>query len=104
MGCMGMTMDDVMRCTPSEFWSAYEAWHERNEDQEHAECERVRMMCLCTLQPHSQKKLSARDIMQFPWDKEAKKERKKKAHKLTSAEIAAQKAHYEAEKKARGII
>lgn len=39
--------------------------------------------------------------MKFPWDKQ---EKKKKPRKLTAKEKAAAQAHYEAEKKARGII
>ena len=33
------------------------------------------MACLCMLQPYSKNTLSARDVMQFPWEEEAKKPR-----------------------------
>lgn len=101
MGCMGMTMDDVMHCTPSEFREIYNAWSKLQEDNYHADWERTRMICLCSLLPHSKKKIKATDVMKFPWDKQ---EKKKKPRKLTAKEKAAAQAHYEAEKKARGII
>mgnify|MGYP001678991841 FL=1 len=34
--------------------------------------ERLRMACLCMLQPYSKNTLSARDVMQFPWEEDAK--------------------------------
>lgn len=68
MGCMGMSRDDFGRCTPSEFYAAYEAWHEMREQADRGDWERARMLCLCTLQPYSKKQLRASDIMQFPWD------------------------------------
>ena len=37
----------------------------------------MRMQCLCTLQPYSNKNLDAKDIMQFPWDNEGEKKKEK---------------------------
>lgn len=68
MGCMGMGMDDFCRCTPSEFRAAWDAWNEMRQMREREAWEQVRMQCLCTLQPWSKERLSARDIMEFPWD------------------------------------
>lgn len=68
MGCMGMGMDDFCRCTPSEFRAAWDAWNEMRQSRERGAWERMRMQCLCTLQPWSKERLSARDIMKFPWD------------------------------------
>ena len=52
------------------------------------ECwERMRIECLCTLQPYSKKRLSVHDIMRFPWE-EAGHEREAEAKKEPSrAEI-----------------
>lgn len=72
MGCMGMSMDDFCRCTPLEFYEAYDAWNHQEELREQAAWERIRMLCLCTLQPYSQKQLKATDVMRFPWDDEDK--------------------------------
>ena len=67
-------MDDFCRCTPSEYYAAYEAWHGAVDAAERGKWERVRMQCLCILQPYSKDKLKARDIMQFAWDKEVQTE------------------------------
>lgn len=72
MGCMGMSMDDFCRCTPSEFNEAYEAWSECQERLERGAWERMRMQCLCSLQPYSQKTLRAQDLMRFPWEEQKK--------------------------------
>ena len=77
MGCIGMSMDDFCRCTPSEFRAAWEVWHEIHEQRARGAWERMRMQCLCTLQPYSNKNLDAKDIMQFPWDNEGEKKKEK---------------------------
>ncbi len=73
MGCIGMSRDDFCRCTPSEFYAAWDAWSESRIRTERGMWERARMQALCTLQPYASKKLYAKDIMQFPWDKEDEK-------------------------------
>lgn len=65
-----MSMDDFCRCVPSEFYAAYEAWQELDSRREQAKWERMRMQCLCSLQPYSKQKLKPGDVMQFPWEKE----------------------------------
>lgn len=78
MGCMGMSMDDFCRCAPSEFYEAYEAWNEHQERMERGAWERMRMQCLCSLQPYSKRRLKASDLMTFPWEKETTHEKEKK--------------------------
>ena len=68
MGCMGMSMDDFCRCTPSEFYEVYESWGDMRTMDERARWERARMQCLCFLQPYSKSRLRPQDIMQFPWE------------------------------------
>lgn len=98
MGCVGMSMDDFCRCTPSEFQEVFEAWNTLRENQEHTAWERVRMQCLCSLQPYSKKQLSASDIMEFPWEKKAQPSER-------SAESTEDiKARYEAVKKRMGLV
>ena len=70
MGCIGMSMDDFGRCTPSEFYEVYGAWIDHQQARERTRWEMVRTECLCTLQPYSPKKLSPEDVMEFEWDKE----------------------------------
>lgn len=73
MGCMGMSKDDFCRCTPSEFYAAYDAWWQRETDLERGRWERMRMQCLCSLQPYSKKQLRAQDFMKFTWESEEQK-------------------------------
>lgn len=68
LGCVGMSMDDFCRCTPSEFHEVYVCWHDHSERLDREMWERSRMECLCMLQPHSKQGLSAQDVMVFPWD------------------------------------
>ena len=35
--------------------------------------EMIRLGCVCSLQPHSKKKLNCNDIVKFPWEKEKEK-------------------------------
>lgn len=70
-----MSMDDFCRCTPSEFHEVYASWLEDSERRERGMWERMRMECLCMLQPHSKHGLSAHDVMVFPWD-DVKKRKK----------------------------
>lgn len=70
MGCMGMSMTDFCRCAPSEFYAAWKAHREAEERRERGAWERMRMECLCTLQPYSKRRLKARDVMVFPWEEQ----------------------------------
>lgn len=58
------------------------------------------MACLCSLQPHSKKQLHARDVMEFPWEKEESGKLKAKRRKMSAAEIA---ERYEAAKMRLGL-
>ena len=72
MGCMGMSYEDFARCTPLEYAAVWRAWHEAAERREQSEWERLRMSCLCMLQPYSKKRLRAEDVMRFPWETESR--------------------------------
>ena len=65
-------MQDFERCTPSEFNAVFDVWNNWQEKLEQGKWERVRMSSLCSLQPYSKKRLSASDIMEFPWEKKEK--------------------------------
>lgn len=86
LGCIGMSMQDFERCTPSEFKATFDAWNGGRERLERGEWERVRMSCLCSLQPYSKKKLRPADIMEFPWEKqEVKTERREETREEVNA-------------------
>ena len=52
----------------SEYAAVWHAWQEADERREQGEWERLRMSCLCMLQPYSKKRLRAEDVMRFPWE------------------------------------
>ena len=72
LGCIGMSLNDFSRCTPEEFRSIFDNWHERQESQIKESWEQIRIICLCVLQPHSKKTLSAKEVLSFPWDEKSK--------------------------------
>ena len=75
MGCIGMSIEDFERCTPSEFRAIYEMWQRQMEKEERGAWERMRMLGTCMLAPYSKRRLEAKDVMRFPWDEEEKSER-----------------------------
>lgn len=97
LGCIGMSMQDFERCTPSEFKATFDAWNELHERDGRIEWERVRMLCFCSLQPFSKKELSLTDVMVFPWEKE---ETKNERREETREEVM---ARYEKAKRRLGL-
>lgn len=77
-----MSLDDFCRCAPAEFKAVADAWRRETERRERSGWERTRMQCLCMIQPHSRKRLSARDVMRFPWDAEEVQEEKLSAKEI----------------------
>lgn len=95
MGCIGMSYECFCRCTPSEFHAIWQAWSEMREADERGAWERMRMQCLCSLQPYSQKRLKATDVMELPWD-----EKPKAAEPVSDEELM---RRYEAARKRMGL-
>ncbi|MCF0160760.1 MAG: hypothetical protein HUJ99_08210 [Bacteroidaceae bacterium] len=100
LGCIGMGYDDFCRCTPSEFRAVCDRWRESEEWIDRGEWERVRMMCLCMIQPYSKKKLQARDIMEFEWEKNEVKTEQKDAPVISREE---EMKRYESAKRMWGL-
>lgn len=93
---MGMSLADFCRCTPSEYEKVWAQWRKREEEKERQAWERTRTQCLCMLQPWSEKRLEARDVMQFPWDENKKgrsEERPESRDEIMSRYRAAKKAY-----------
>ena len=65
-----MSHDDFCRCTPSEFQAIFDQWQRRETNLDRGMWERTRLLCMCILQPYSQKPLCPGDIMELPWDKD----------------------------------
>ena len=87
-------MEDFCRCTPSEFRAVWKSWSERETRLERGAWERMRMECLCSLQPHSKAKLTGRDLMTFPWEKEAEREKETLTAEELRERVERAKARY----------
>lgn len=83
LGCMGMSMDDFCRCTPSEFAQVWSAWN----GMERGAWERMRMECIASLQPYSRKTLRPADVMPLPWDVDKEDEKRNEDEELTREEL-----------------
>lgn len=70
MGCMGMSMDDFCRCTPSEFSQVWKCRLQQETRLERSAWERSRWVATCMVQPYSKKSLGVKDLAVFPWEKE----------------------------------
>ena len=75
MGCMGMSMNDFSRCTPSEFSIAYKVWQEKEQRLERESWEQTRFLACFMLQPHSKRKLLPTDICRFSWENQPQDEK-----------------------------
>lgn len=53
LGCIGMSREDFERCTPFEFYKAWERWAEAKRDAERNEWERTRVLALFAIQPYA---------------------------------------------------
>lgn len=68
MGCVGMSMDDFDRCTPSEFSAIMEQWGRQRKENVKLTWEQARFLATCFLQPYSRKTLKSTDVARFSWD------------------------------------
>jgi len=69
LGCVGMSLDDFARCTPSEFWSICEQWRSMEDGRMRDGWEQTRFVAVAMLQPYSKKTLKPHDVAVFPWEK-----------------------------------
>jgi hypothetical protein len=99
MGCVGMSMEDFCRCTPSEFEAIWEQWREREDMGVREAWERSRWVAMCVLQPWVKKSLRPRDVVEFAWERAEGTEIAERTVEAESAEdvrarYAAAKARY----------
>lgn len=70
MGCLRMSLPDFEACTPSEFYSAYEAWSKLERRRSIEAWDQARIIAVAALQPYSKKKLKLTDICTLEFDKD----------------------------------
>lgn len=94
LGCIGMSREDFERCTPFEFYKAWERWAEARRDAERNEWERMRVLVLFAISPYTKSNVRAHDILPFPWDEEQKAEREEVSKEEFNARFEAAKQRY----------
>lgn len=100
LGCIGMSLDDFARCTPSEFYAAYTSWQKMRDADRRDSWERMRILGACTLQPYSRKQLQGHDVITLPWDKETDRPQTARQPQLSREETL---ARFEAAKQRAGL-
>lgn len=68
-----MSYDDFCRSTPEELSMIFKTWQEHDEAAERQAWERARILAAIIIQPHTKKKLTPRQLLPLPWDKEDRK-------------------------------
>ena len=91
VGCIGLSLEEFGKLYFEEFESICKAWREKNEAQEREAWERTRILAAICIQPHVKKKITPRQLIPLPWDKEQRKSPKGKPE-LTAEQ---QKARFE---------
>ena len=72
MGCVGMSLGDFCRLTPSEFTEVFSRWQQHEEYSQRRSWDQARFLACSILQPYSSKKrLKLTDVARFSWDMEA---------------------------------
>lgn len=94
LGCIGMSREDFERCTPFEFYKAWERWAEAKRDAERNEWERTRVLALFAIQPYAKSNLQAHDVLPFPWDEKLEEKREEVSKDEFNARFEAAKKRY----------
>lgn len=96
VGCIGMSVEDFERCTPSEFTEIGKIWLEREEYTNKRTWEQTRLIGYSSLRPYLKPGVTAEQIFPLSWD--GKKENT--ANEISKEEF---KARYAAAKKKWGL-
>lgn len=74
LGVIGLPRDEFRRLTIEEFDAVCFAHTRHTEELEQSKWERMRMLATIVIQPHVKDRLTAKDLMKFPWDKKTEPE------------------------------
>ena len=72
LGQLGLTPSALYGLTFDEFNNALTGMYELMEQREQREWERTRWMATMLLNPHTKKRLTPTDLIEFPWEKKSK--------------------------------
>lgn len=67
---MGMRPDDFRHLTPAEFEAISSEFSADRQEQTRDRWERISLLASITIQPHVRRKLTPRQLLPLPWDKE----------------------------------
>ena len=65
-----MSHDDFCKCYFDEFENIYKAWRDIYDGRIRESWEQTRTLAAICIQPHVKKKITPRQLLQFPWDKD----------------------------------
>lgn len=72
-----MSLDDFCNCEFDEFESIVRAWQEMRDGNMRGEWERTRTLAAISIQPHVKKKVTPRQLIPLPWDRQTQKQSRK---------------------------
>lgn len=75
LGCVGLSLDDFCGLTQEEFESVSSNYTSQRDFFVRNGWERMRQHAAISIQPHLRKKISARQLLPFSWDKETGKKK-----------------------------
>lgn len=84
VGCIGLTLDEFCKYDYDEFESICKAWQDMTDAQNRDAWERTRILAAISIQPHTKKKITPKQLIPLPWDK--KKETRSDEPQLTPEE------------------
>lgn len=71
VGRLGMSPGDLMRLTLPEFEAIVDESRRARESDHRDRWECMRMLATISIQPHTKKQLSPRELLPFPWERSA---------------------------------
>ena len=70
IGCIGMSLDDFLRCYVDEFRAICAAWSRMRDGDSRDSWERMRISASIGISPHVSESLSPAELLPLPWDSE----------------------------------
>jgi len=78
---MGLSRPDWLALTPKQYTIFRDAWYRKSSVKEHETWEVARWQVFRTLCPPKKQQISIMDLIEFPWEKEEKKEQERERKK-----------------------
>ncbi|MCF0191314.1 MAG: hypothetical protein HUJ96_08645 [Marinilabiliaceae bacterium] len=69
-----MAMDDYVRLTPEEFELCVVTYRRHRDRELRTSWEQIRVLALCSMQPHVRNTLIPQDVLPLPWDNDSQRD------------------------------